>query len=176
MCDTFVALSDTTLGREVIFGKNSDRPKGEIQDVVTFPAQDYSSSAVVQCTYIQIPQSKYSFAVVLSKPRWMWGAEMGANEHGVVIGNEAVWTTQPYSDTGLLGMDLVRLGLERGATASEALKVIVELLSKHGQGGNCAEHFVFNYHNSFLIADKNEAWVLESAGWPAPLERYQPLS
>ena len=111
MCDTFVALSDTTPGREVIFGKNSDRPKGEIQDIVAFPAQNYSSSAVVQCTYLQIPQAKHTFAVVLSKPRWMWGAEMGSNEQGVVIGNEAVWTTQPYSDTGLLGMDLVRLGL-----------------------------------------------------------------
>jgi len=164
MCDTFVALSDTTLSREVIFGKNSDRPKGEIQDIVTLPAQNYSSGTVVQCTYLQIPQAKQTFAVVLSKPRWMWGAEMGANEQGVVIGNEAVWTTQPYNDTGLLGMDLVRLGLERGATAIEALGVIVELLEKHGQGGNCAEHFVFNYHNSFLTADKNEAWVLETAG------------
>jgi len=164
MCDTFVALSDATLGREVIFGKNSDRPKGEIQDIVVFPAQNYSSRAVVQCSYLQIPQAKQTFAVVLSKPRWMWGAEMGANEQGVVIGNEAVWTTQPYSDTGLLGMDLVRLGLERGETAAEAFGVIVELLEKYGQGGNCAEHFVFNYHNSFLIADKNEAWVLETAG------------
>ncbi len=95
MCDTFVALSDTTLSREVIFGKNSDRPKGEIQDIVAFPAQNYASSAVVQCTYLQIPQAKQTFAVVLSKPRWMWGAEMGSNEQGVVIGNEAVWTTQP---------------------------------------------------------------------------------
>ncbi len=164
MCDTFVALSDTTLGREVIFGKNSDRPKGEIQDIVAFPAQNYSSRTVVRCTYLQIPQAKQTFAIVLSKPRWMWGAEMGANEQGVVIGNEAVWTTQPYSNTGLLGMDLVRLGLERGATAAEALKVIVELLETYGQGGNCAEHFVLNYHNSFLIADKNEAWVLETAG------------
>ena len=164
MCDTFVALPDATLGGELIFGKNSDRPGGEVQDVVAFPAQQHAAGDTVQCTYLQIPQARQTFSVILSKPRWMWGAEMGANEHGVVIGNEAVWTTEPYAETGLLGMDLVRLGLERGATACEALQVIVDLMEEYGQGGNCAEHFAFNYHNSFLIADKEEAWVLETAG------------
>mgnify|MGYP001818926804 CR=1 FL=1 len=164
MCDTFVALPDVTLGGELIFGKNSDRPSGEVQDVVDFPAKTYPAGATMKCTNLQIPQARQTFAVILSKPRWMWGAEMGANEHGVVIGNEAVWTTEPCAETGLLGMDLVRLGLERAATAGEAVQLIVDLMEEYGQGGNCAEHFSFNYHNSYLIADKGEACVLETAG------------
>lgn len=58
------------------------------------------------CCACQVPSTH---SVVLSKPVWMWGAEMGANDAGVVIGNEAVWTREP--DDGppaLLGMDLVR--------------------------------------------------------------------
>ena len=164
MCDTFVAFPDVTLGGELIFGKNSDRPSGELQDVVAFPAKRHAVGDTMRCTYLQIPQARQTFAVILSKPRWMWGAEMGANEHGVVIGNEAVWTTEPYAETGLLGMDLVRLGLERAATSAEALQLIADLMEEYGQGGNCAEHFSFNYHNSYLIADYDEAWVLETAG------------
>ncbi len=164
MCDTFVAMSDSTIDAKVIFGKNSDRPQGEIQDVISCPAQDHPGKPTLQCTYLQIPQVSHTYATVLSKPRWIWGAEMGANEHGVVIGNEAVWTTQTYKDCGLLGMDLLRLGLERAKTALNALEVIVALLDEYGQGGNCAEHFNMNYHNSFLIADPNDAWVLETAG------------
>jgi secernin len=169
VCDTFVALPDATRGGELIFGKNSDRPAGEVQDVVVYRARQYAAGDTLQCTYLQIPQAKRTSAVILSKPHWMWGAEMGANEHGVVVGNEAVWTTEPYAGTGLLGMDLVRLGLERGTTARAALQLMVDLMAEYGQGGNCAEHFAFNYHNAYLIADSSEAWVLDTAGryWAA---------
>jgi len=101
----------------------------------------------------------------------MWGAEMGANEKGVVIGNEAVFTKIPL-DRGqvLTGMDLLRLALERSGTAQNALETIVGLLSDHGQGGICGyEDKRMAYHNSYIIADPEEAWVLETAGelWAA---------
>lgn len=65
----------------------------------------------LQCTYIMVEQVEATQAVILSKPAWMWGAEMGANASGVVIGNEAVWTRMndlSDCDEKLLGMDLVR--------------------------------------------------------------------
>jgi secernin len=165
-CDTFVAFPPTAPNGVVVFGKNSDRPAGEGQSIKRYPAGQYEGHSNVKCTYINIPQAASTYAVLLSQIDWMWGAEMGANECGVVIGNEAVWTSVPEeTEKLLLGMDLVRLGLERGATAGEAKDIITTLLQQYGQGGPCAENDdFFTYHNSFLIADCREAWVLETAG------------
>jgi hypothetical protein len=113
----------------------------------------------------------HTHAVVISRPWWMWGAEIGANEHGLVIGNEAVFTKRTGGgDKALLGMDLVRLGLERATGAEEAASVLVGLLEHHGQGGPCSyERPDFTYDNSFLLADPTGALVLETSGrhWDA---------
>lgn len=170
MCDTFVALGNATSDGSVIFGKNSDREPNEAQELVLIPHAIHEEGSEVDCTYIAIPQVPETNTVLLSKPFWIWGAEIGANEHGVVIGNEAVFTKVPYQkEPGLIGMDFLRLGLERASSAEGALDVIVELLEKNGQGGNCGFSHNMFYHNGFLIADRNEAWVLETAGkhWAA---------
>ena len=68
--------------------------------------------SIFQCTYIEVDQVGHTHAVILSKPAWMWGAEMGSNEHGVCIGNVAVFTKEMGpgdSEEKLLGMDLLRL-------------------------------------------------------------------
>ena len=170
MCDTFVALGNTTRDGSVIFGKNSDRDPNEAHELVLIPHAKHGVNEQVDCTYFQIPQVAETFAVLLAKPFWIWGAEMGANEKGVVIGNEAVFTKVPYDkDPGLIGMDFLRLALERAATADEALDVIIALLETYGQGGNCGFSHQMYYHNGFLIADRESAWVLETAGkhWAA---------
>ena len=164
MCDTFVALGSATKDGSVIFGKNSDRPQNEQQPLAYFKRENHPPNTQVRCTYISIPQVEVTNAIFLSKPSWMWGGEMGANEYGVSIGNEAVWTKEPYGGPALLGMDLLRLALERSSSATQALEIIVDLLENHGQGGSCAENSMWTYHNSFLIADQREAWVLETAG------------
>ncbi|XP_069695187.1 secernin-2 [Periplaneta americana] len=172
-CDTFVVLPPLTAHGGVIFGKNSDRPNGEVQELIYQPTQQHAAGDKLQCTFIEVDQVEATQAVILSKPAWMWGAEMGANSSGVVIGNEAVWTRlggPSDNDEKLLGMDLVRLGLERAETAEQAVNVITKLLERYGQGGPCSDTIPdFTYHNSFLIADPKEAWVLETAGkvWAA---------
>jgi len=170
VCDTFVALNNATRDGSVIFGKNSDRHPNEAHELILIPRATHPKGAEVECTYIRVPQVRETNAVFLSKPFWIWGAEMGANEHGVVIGNEAVFTKVPYDkNPGLIGMDFIRLALERSATADEALDVMIELLETYGQGGNAMFLHKLFYHNGFLIADPKGAWIFETAGkhWAA---------
>ncbi len=167
-CDTWVALADATADHTVILAKNSDRPPMEAQPLVHIPRQRRQPGETVKCTYITIPQVAETYEHLGSKIWWAFGYEHGMNEHGVAIGNEAVWSKEPYQwGDGLLGMDLLRLGLERARTAHEALRVITSLLEKYGQSGDAeraGEWGKANYHNSFIIADPTEAWVLETAG------------
>jgi dipeptidase len=176
MCDTVVATPEVTADGVMVFGKNSDREPNEAHQLVRMPAAEHAPGSLLQCTYIEIPQVEHTHAVLLAKPFWMWGAEMGANEHGLVIGNEAVFTKVPYEKSrGLTGMDLLRLALERARTARQALDTITELLARHGQGGSGGYQHPFYYHNSFILADARQAWVLETAGphWAARQVRGQ---
>ena len=160
MCDTIGLLTSS----KALFAKNSDRSPNEPQVAEFYPAEDHSPDKLLKTTYITIPQVAHTHALLLSRPTWLWGGEMGVNEFGVCIGNEAVFTKGRYAKTGLIGMDLVRLGLERADSARQARDVIIRLLEEHGQGGNCGFDHEFFYDNSFLIMDREELYILETAG------------
>ena len=169
MCDTMVALGNSTADGSVIFAKNSDRQPNEPLLTIRVPRRKHEKGSKLKCTYIEIDQVEETFEVLLLKPSWMWGAEMGCNEFGLNIGNEAVFTREKQGPESLLGMDMLRLALERCRNSEEALDLIIDLLERYGQGGNCGYEKKFYYHNSFLIADPETAWVLETAGefWAA---------
>ncbi len=169
MCDTFAYVGEGF----VLFAKNSDREVNEPQVLLWQNRKIYKNSEKLKCTYITIPQVKETNAILISKPTWMWGAEMGTNEFGVTIGNEAVFTKKKPLKIGLTGMDLIRLALERTSTAKEACELIIDLMQTYGQGGNCGYKKRTYYHSSFIIVDPLEGYVLETSGKDYAVERIQ---
>ncbi len=161
MCDTVVRVTDDG----VLFAKNSDRDPNESQLLEWYPPADHAPGPL-RVTHTEVDQVPHTHGVLISRPWWLWGAEMGSNEHGVTIGNEAVFTKGVTPAGGrLTGMDLLRLALERATTRAEAVQVIVTLLEQHGQGGPASHaHPRFTYDSSFLVADRTGATVLETAG------------
>jgi len=177
MCDTLVALPTITKAGNLLLAKNSDREPLEAQALLHVLHQ-HPTEKRLKCTYIEIPQVTETNECILSKPFQMWGAEMGVNEHGLVIGNEAVFTKVKFEkkNNGLTGMDLLRLALERCKTTAEAISCITSLLEQYGQDANGGyKNSNFYYHNSFLIADTQSAWVLETAGKEWATEKVKDL-
>jgi secernin len=148
----------------MVFAKNSDRPPGEVQVAWPF-SRRASAGCTLRTQYLRIGDTG-AHATFLSCPTWLWGAEHGVNEYGVAIGNERVATTHDAASAApaLIGMDLVRLGLERARCAEEAVEVMTGLLAGCGQGGIADATHHEAYDSSFLVADPSHAFVLETAG------------
>ncbi len=159
MCDTFCVRRPGGM----LFAKSSDRPVGEPQVLEWLHGREPGGS--LRATYLTLPDAGGA-ALLGSRPTWMWGLEHGVNQHRVAIGNEKVWTVDdPHAaPAALLGMDLVRLGLERATTADQAVDVITGLLDAHGQGGSGEEGADEPYWSSFLVVDPDGGWVLETSG------------
>jgi secernin len=174
-----VALPDSTVSGRLIFGKNSDRPAGECQVLCSGPDAGAAAGGI-ECAHIVVPRVPGAFRTLGCRPYWCWGYETGINETGVVGGNTAVFTRsrsqmtdQPY---GLLGMELLRFGLERGRTAEQAVEIVVGLLERYGQWGPAVQGRNDPdgcYENAFVFGDHKEVWRLETSGrrWAARRQR-----
>ncbi len=158
MCDTFATFGSSGM----LFAKNSDRAPSEVQIVEWHPARRADGEICTQ--YLQIPDAE-CVGVLLSRPTWLFGAEHGVNECGVAVGNEKLHNRRDMNGPdGLIGMDLVRLTLERARTAEQGLEILTSLLATHGQGGNCEQADYDSYDSSFLIGDAEGGWIVETSG------------
>ena len=113
MCDTVVVVPEKG---PVWFAKNSNREPSEAQFV------ECHDGSVTGAAPEGLPDASSRARLLLSRPAWMWGAEIGVNEHGVAIGNEAVFTRLPVPKAGYSGMDFQRVALTTCSTADDALE------------------------------------------------------
>ena len=174
MCDNFVVFNQTA--GHSFFAKNSDREPGELQ-VIEYsadPALEFKEKPYIEAhqTYLQnsfpvlckvFPKFHNQFKALISRPAWIWGAEMGVNEYGLAIGNEAVFSKEKAPSKGLLGMDILRLALHNNKTAKEALHFIINLMKEYPQGGDGGYRHSMKYSNSYLLKDATEAYLLETS-------------
>ncbi len=161
MCDTFATVG----GGRLLFAKNSDRPIGEPQVVEWLAPRAADPARRLRTQYRDLGPDPGAFGILGSRPTWLWGLEHGVNEHGVAVGNEKVWTIDDPRGrpAALLGMDVVRLALERSRTAAQAATIVGALVETYGQGGSGEADHDEPYHSAFLVADAHEAWVIETS-------------
>ena len=169
MCDTIVAQPEATADGVMLLAKNADTEVNEAQQILRFPARDYGAGTAVRITHRTIPQARHTHEILLDRSFWAWGGEIGCNEHGVAIGNEAAFSNQTEEKDGVIVLDLLRLGLERAATAREAVEVIGAHVVEYGQGGNVQMMGNYRFDGGLMIADRTEAWIINCAGrhWAA---------
>jgi hypothetical protein len=162
-CDSLVALGGVTDDGATLFAKNSDRPAAEPQPLAQRPAQRHAPGERVRCTYVEIPQVTETARVIGSRPYWCWGFEHGLNEHGVTIGNHTVFTKDGSAHPGSSGWISCGSASSARAARRRRAEVITALAEAHGQGGSGYADKDWPYHNSFLIADRREAYRLETS-------------
>jgi dipeptidase len=165
MCDTFVALPSVTREQSVLFAKSADCEVNEANAIVRIPGRKHLNGEAVRVTHLVIPQAEETYEVFLTKAFWTYGCEIGINEFGLAMGEEAVFTTEMTEEKdGLIGPDLMRIGLERGRNCQEAIEIMTGLLERYGQGGSAELKGNSHFDSSFLMSDTSEAYILETAG------------
>jgi secernin len=160
-CDVVVARDRATQGGNTFLGFNGHRPPGERQSLRKVPGRSFSLGERVDLPSLGVPQVRQTATVLGWQPAGCWGYPCGVNEHQVVLGCAQWESTLSSTQPALLGTDLVRLALERGKSARQAVEALTGLVERHGQG---VVQDGVTKDNLFLVADAREAVAIETAG------------
>lgn len=110
-CDTFVVLPPLTAHGGVIFGKNSDRPKGEVQELIYQPAQQYTPGEQLQVNTANcVPSSQLEKVMVyglLLKKVIVYFRNFSANLESVLHLPDGGSDSDVHGYSSLLGHDRV---------------------------------------------------------------------
>ncbi len=157
--DMVVALQEASANGTTLFGLNHHAPPNLRHALHLVPGQLYDAGEFAHASALHVPQARQTYAVLGMQPIGHWGYTHGVNEHRVALGITEWQSRLKGPQGGLDGLELVRLALERGRSAHQAVEVLTDLLEHHGptQPDSAGDHI-------FLIADAHEAYVLETAG------------
>ena len=92
MCDSYAVLPSATTTGTTLAAKNADCEINEAQAVLQLPRRSYPEGAMMRASHIVIPQARETHEIIIDKSYWTWGGEIGVNEHGVAVGNEAIFS------------------------------------------------------------------------------------
>ena len=133
---TYAADSHTLYG-ELYNQPAADHPKGAMRKVIDWDSGRYLG---------EIPEVRHTYRTIGNM-----------NEHGLAI-SESTWggREELEDSTGIIDYgSLIYITLQRAKTASEAVKVMTDLVAEHGYASS---------GESFSIADGKEAWIMELIG------------
>ena len=136
-CMVSYAADSHTLFGELYFRPAARHGKGEMLSVYEWDTGKYLG---------EIPQAGYTYQTVGNM-----------NEHQLIIG-ETTYGGRPelFDSTGIMDYgSLIYITLQRAKTAREAIRTIVDLANTYGY---------YSSGESFSIADKDEAWVMDLIG------------
>jgi hypothetical protein len=158
-CDMLAALGSATVERRTLVGMNYFLAGRERCRLRHLPASHHTPDETIFTAQLALPQVRSTHAVLGLQSEGAWGLIHGCNEHQVVLGVSHWRSRMPPAQPGLSGADLVRLGLERSHSARHAIEVLTDLMARHGHGIPDTSSA-----SAFLVADPNEAYLLEAAG------------
>lgn len=161
--DMVAALGRATVDGHALFGHNSTQAPGACQALRLVPGRPFAFGEKVRATLLELPQARQTYTVLGGQAHGRWGYQHGVNGQGVAVGRAALRTRLPSPGPGLAGSDLVRLALERGQTARQAVDLLTDLVSRHGQAAEPGAE-ADGDGNAFLVADADEAFAVECAG------------
>ena len=161
--DLVVALGRATVDGHTLFGHNCEQPARACPSLQLVRGRSFVFGEKVQTSSLELPQARQTSTVLGSRPHGTWGFEHGLNVYGVAVGRAPLRTRVAGMDPGLRGTDLVRLILERSQTARQAVDLLADLVSRHGQAPEPGAAAGAD-GNAFLLADAAGAFVVEAAG------------
>jgi dipeptidase len=163
-CDAVVALGPASVDGQTLLGQNISQPAAKCSPFCRTCGRTFATGEKVVTRHMEISQARQTYTVLGRSSPGRWGYDHGLNEHKLAIACVALHSSLARERHGIHGTDLVRLGLEQNHTARHAVDQLTHLIENYGQGTFPGRADADGDDSAILVADPNEAYVVETAG------------